>query len=242
MYKESNIRSILKSILWRVTGTLTGIVIVFILTREIKIALGFGVAELILKMLIYYFYERVWNKIRFGKHELKSFVLWLTGLPGAGKSTIAARIAETLEKRACKVEVLSDENLRSIFPHIVKDDKISRIEQVEEIGYYCARIESHGIWVIAPFASPYREARQFVRNVSQNFIEVYVATPLDECKKRDGERKGLYKLAREGKIENFTEHVKNYETPENPDVVINLKEQTEDEAYKEVMKVIDRYF
>ena len=89
MYKEKHSRSIIKTLSWRITATVTTISLVWILTKQLAAAFAVGGIEVFLKMFLYYFHERYWNKLSFGRVEVAPFVLWFTGLPGSGKSTIA---------------------------------------------------------------------------------------------------------------------------------------------------------
>jgi len=89
MFKETRLRSIIKTISWRILATLTTFLIVLIFTKKLYLALAVGGVEVVAKTVIYFFHERIWNKIHFGKVQLKPFVLWFTGLPSSGKSTLA---------------------------------------------------------------------------------------------------------------------------------------------------------
>ena len=97
-------------------------------------------------------------------------------------------------------------------------------------------LEKNKVVVVASFVSPYKEARDFVRKICNNFIEVYVNTPLEECERRD--TKGAYKKARQGLIKNFTGIDDPYETPENPEIVINTQDIPLDEGVKEILSYL----
>jgi adenylylsulfate kinase len=168
--------------------------------------------------------------------DKKAFVLWFTGLSGSGKSAISDRVFKMLKERGEKVEKLDGDVTREYFPN-TGFDRQSRDEHIKRIGFMASRLEHHGITVVASFVSPYIEARGFVRKLCNNFIEVYVATPLEVCEKRDV--KGLYKKARAGDIENFTGISDPYETPENPELIIKTQNQTIEESVQKVMNYID---
>ena len=116
MFKESHLRSIIKAFSWRFWATVTTMFLVYIFTGTIKIVLAIGGLEVLLKMLIYFLHERAWDKIRFGKKEITPFVLWLTGLPGSGKTTLANATYEKLSKNGYRLERLDGDKVRSIFP------------------------------------------------------------------------------------------------------------------------------
>lgn len=144
-------------------------------------------------------------------------VVWFTGLSGSGKSTIADRVAGELTRLGCRVERLDGDTIRDIFP----DTGFTRPERdahLRRVGYFASRLEQHGVFVVASFVSPYEDSRQFVRGLCRNFVEVYVATPLEECERRDV--KGLYAKARRGEIAHFTGISDPYEPPSRPEVVI----------------------
>jgi len=145
----------------------------------------------------------------------KAAVLWFTGLSGSGKSTVASHVYETLKCRGTEVEYLDGDAIRSVFP-MTGFTREERNEHVRRTGFLASRLEAHGVTVVASFVSPYRESRDFVRGLCRNFIEIYVATPLEECERRDV--KGLYAKARHGELKNFTGIDSDYEPPQSPEV------------------------
>lgn len=168
----------------------------------------------------------------------KVFVLWLTGLSGAGKSTIADRVFDEIANGSRQVEKLDGDIMRGYFPS-TGFTKEARDEHIKRVGFMASRLESHGVIVIASFISPYRESRRFVRGICDNFIEVHVCASLEECEKRDV--KGLYKKARAGEIDNFTGIDAPYEVPEKAEIVIDTNEQTVEESVDKIMSYIQRY-
>ena len=105
--------------------------------------------------------------------EKPGFVLWLTGLSGAGKTTLAVRLDDHLGKLGRKVERLDGDTIRGVFPN-TGFSKEARNEHIRRIGFMAGRLEHHGVCVICSFISPYREARKFVRSQCNRFIEVHV--------------------------------------------------------------------
>ena len=233
MFRESNERSVLKTISWRVLATLTTAALVYIFTGKLKIALYVGGIEAILKMLLYFLHERMWNRIHFGKKQMKPEVLWFTGLSGAGKSTIAEKVYQKLKSRGYKVEHLDGDKVREIFPKtgFSKDD---RNRHIKRVGFLASVLERNGVFVVASFISPYKESRDFVRNQCLNFREIYVATPLEVCEQRDA--KGLYAKARKGEITQFTGIDDPYEEPENPEITVDTTNQTIEESVSFVLQ------
>jgi adenylylsulfate kinase len=157
-------------------------------------------------------------------------VLWFTGLSGSGKSTIASWVHQELVRRGREVEYIDGDALREVFT------RVEREEHLRRTGYMASRLAAHGVTVIASFVSPYRESRNFVRRLCPGFGEVYVATPLEECERRDV--KGLYARARRGEIQNFTGIDDPYEPPVDPELTLDTQSATIEEC---VTQVLDRF-
>ena len=238
MYKETHARSIIKSISWRFWATLTTVVLVLIFVGEIEIALSIGFLEVFIKMFIYFFHERTWNKIKFGRHEIKPFVLWFTGLSGSGKRRISEKIYDSLNKDGYKLEYLNGETIRKLFP-TTGFSKEERIIHNERVGYLASKLEKNGIFVIATFESPFEESRKFIKKLCHNYIEVYVSTPLEVCKKED--RRGLYAKAAAGQVTHVSGIDFPYEVPENPDVEVDISKILIEEAVEKIMKYLKKY-
>lgn len=233
MFKESNSRSVLKTISWRFWATVTTAALVLAFTGHLKIALAIGGIEIVLKIFLYYLHERAWNKIPFGKREIKPSVIWFTGLPGSGKSTIAEGVYQKLNNKGYKIEHLDGDRVRSIFP-ATGFSKEERNRHIKRVGFLASMLEKNGVFVIASFISPYKESREFVRDLCSNFKEVFVSTPLDVCEKRDP--KGLYAKARKGEITQFTGIDDPYEKPENPEIDVDTTKQSVEESVEVVME------
>lgn len=167
--------------------------------------------------------------------KTRAVVLWFTGLPGSGKSTVADRVAGSLRRKGVKIERLDGDQVRRLFPDTGFTRK-EREEHLKRVGYLASVLEKHGITVVASFVSPYRRSRDVVRSLCRNFVEVYVSTPLAECERRDP--KGLYKKARAGQIKNFTGISDPYETPKNPAIEIDTSQMTLEKASGRVMKYL----
>jgi len=158
-------------------------------------------------------------------------VLWLTGLSGAGKSTIAGRVYRELCARAVPTELLDGDAVRLLSP--AGFSRAERDAHVTRVGFLASRLEHHGVTSVCALISPYADARSCVRQMCRRFIEVYIATPLAECEKRD--IKGLYARARRGDIESFTGISDPYEPPVNPEITLDTTVMSLDEAVGAVM-------
>ena len=168
--------------------------------------------------------------------KLKPAVLWFTGLSGSGKSTISEKVYPILKERGYRTEHLDGDAIREIFPKtgFCKEDRIAHVKRV---GYLASRLQAHGVFVIGSFISPYKESRDFVRNLCEDFVEIYISTPLQECERRDV--KGLYEKARSGEIKQFTGIDDPYEAPQNPELEIDTTNISVDDAVEMVIAYLE---
>lgn len=168
----------------------------------------------------------------------QGFTVFFTGLSGAGKSTIANALrAKLMEIGGRPVTLLDGDAVRKHLSSELGFSKEHRDLNVLRIGYVASEIAKNGGIAIAAPIAPYAAARRQVRDLIESyggFIEVHVATPLGECERRD--RKGLYKLAREGKLKQFTGIDDPYETPENPEIRIDTVSLNPDQAADLVLR------
>ncbi|TDJ82106.1 adenylyl-sulfate kinase [Campylobacter volucris] len=154
----------------------------------------------------------------------KPCVVWFTGLSGSGKSTLANALEEKLFNLGYHTYILDGDNVRHGLNKDLGFDEASRIENIRRIGELCKLFVDSGLIVICAFVSPFEKDRTFVRSLlkKDEFIEVFVDTPLEICEKRDP--KGLYKKARNGEIQNFTGINSPYEKPLNPEIHIQKED------------------
>jgi adenylylsulfate kinase len=235
MFRETHARSVAKALSWRVLGTIATTGLVFVFTRRMVLSLAVGAFEFVSKIGLFWFHERVWDRLRFGKKQVNPAVIWFTGLSGSGKSTIADRVAKDLAGKGYRVERLDGDTVRDIFPN-TGFTRPERDAHLRRVGFLASTLEKNGVFVVASFVSPYEESRQFVRGLCRTFIEVHVATPLEECERRDV--KGLYAKARRGEIANFTGISDPYEPPSRPEVVIDTRVTPPEQAAAQVLTAI----
>ncbi len=168
---------------------------------------------------------------------LDGFTVWLTGLSGAGKTTIAQRLAQELEQRGRLVDVLDGDVVRT---HLSKGLGFSREDRdtnILRIAFVSSLLVRHGAAVITAAISPYIETRQQAREQIGNFIEVYVRCPLEELVRRDV--KGLYEKALRGEIANFTGVSDPYEPPPNPEVIIDTDQETVGQSVAKILAALE---
>ena len=164
----------------------------------------------------------------------KSKLLWFTGLSGSGKSTVANALDIRLNEGGKATYLLDGDNIRLGINSDLGfsiEDRNENIRRISEIGKLFV---DAGLITIACFISPLKVNREMARTaIGEDFIEIFVDCPLGECEKRDP--KNLYKKARLGEIKEFTGITSPYEKPENPEIVINTKEQTIDQCVDKIL-------
>ncbi|BAZ03041.1 adenylyl-sulfate kinase (plasmid) [Tolypothrix tenuis PCC 7101] len=165
-------------------------------------------------------------------------ILWLTGLSGAGKTTIAHGVAQELQKRNYLVELLDGDIVRTHLSQGLGFSKQDRDINVRRIGFVANLLSRNGIIAIVAAISPYREVRSELKQTTTNFIEIYVQAPLAVCESRD--IKGLYAKARAGKIKHFTGISDPYEAPINADIICQTDNFTVEECVNQVLHYLER--
>jgi len=168
----------------------------------------------------------------------KGVVIWCTGLSGSGKSTIANEIAYELHKMGKLAYVLDGDNIRHGLNKNLGFSPEDRNENIRRISEVANLFVDSGIIAITAFISPYKEYRNFCRELVGNdrFIEVYCKAPVETCEQRDP--KGLYKKARAGEIKGFTGIDAPYEEPENAEIVLNTDKETVEESVDNVLSTL----
>ena len=155
----------------------------------------------------------------------RSGVVWFTGLPASGKSTIAHFLERELFERGVRAYVLDGDNIRHGLCGDLGFSREDRRENLRRIAEVCRLMVDAGILVLTAFVSPYREDREYVRERigKDKFLEVYVKCNPEICEKRDP--KGLYRKAREGEIKEFTGVNAPYEKPKKPDLILDTEKE-----------------
>lgn len=167
-----------------------------------------------------------------------TFVLWFTGISGAGKSTIASAVEERLLERGLPVHNLDGDALRHGLNRDLGFSDADRVENIRRVGELARLFNGAGMIVLVAVISPFRQGRDEVRRLFQpgHFVEIHVDTPLEVAEARDV--KGLYKKARSGQLRNFTGIDSPYEAPLEPEVRIGVTVATPQDAADEVIRVL----
>ncbi len=171
----------------------------------------------------------------------KPVTLWFTGLSGSGKSALANEIEKRLNLSGKYTMLLDGDNIRIGLNKNLGFEPEDRIENIRRTAEVAKLMNDAGLIVLTAFISPFRADRQNARRIigEENFIEIYVSAPLEECKKRDV--KGLYKKAMDGQIPNFTGISSPYEAPDYPEAEVDTSKYTLEEAVEHVLGQIKRY-
>jgi adenylyl-sulfate kinase len=160
--------------------------------------------------------------------EHKGSTIWLTGLSGSGKTTIANRLAKRLREGGAKVEILDGDVIRTNLSKGLGFSKADRDTNIRRIGFVCRLLSRNGVIVIAAAISPYESVRDEVRATTTNFVEVFTDCAFETLVQRDV--KGLYKKALAGLIKNFTGVSDPYEAPVTPEVRTDSSKQLPEES------------
>ncbi len=169
----------------------------------------------------------------------QGFVLWLTGLCSAGKSTVAVGLEQELRRRNCLVEVLDGDAIRKNLSKGLGFSRGDREINLRRIGFVANLLSRNGVVAIVAAISPYQTIRDEVRqSITAEFIEVYLNAPLEVCEARDP--KGLYAMARAGELLAFTGIDDPYEPPENPEIVCDTDKETVDETLTKILTALEQ--
>ena len=178
---------------------------------------------------------------RSDKEELlhqKGLMVWFTGLSGSGKSTIAIALERELHKRGLLCRILDGDNIRSGINNNLGFSAADRVENIRRIAEVGKLFVDTGVITLAAFISPNNDIRKMAASIigEDDFMEVYVSTPIEECERRDV--KGLYAKARKGEIANFTGISAPFEAPEHPALSLDTSVLTLEESVNQLLEII----
>ncbi len=170
-----------------------------------------------------------------GQHGL---MIWFTGLSGSGKSTIAIALERELHKRGILCRILDGDNIRSGINNNLGFTEADRVENIRRIAEVSKLFVDTGIVTLAAFISPNNDIREMAARIigKDDFVEVYVSTPIEECERRDV--KGLYAKARRGEIKNFTGISAPFEAPEHPALTLDTSVLSLEESVGKLLELI----
>ena len=176
---------------------------------------------------------------REGLNGHKSKLLWLTGISGSGKSTIANELEKKLFSIGIRTYILDGDNVRHGLNNDLGFNDADRVENIRRVGEVSKLMLDAGILVISSFISPFASERDMVKSLLEedDFVEIFIDTPIDVAEKRDP--KGLYKKARAGEIPNFTGISSPYEEPQSPNISLHTETTSVDECVQIILDYLD---
>lgn len=166
------------------------------------------------------------------------FTVWLTGLSGAGKTTLSGAVAQAIRERGRSVEVLDGDIVRTTLSKGLGFSREDRDTNIRRIGFVARLLTRNGVTVIVAAISPYRAVRDELRTEIGSFVEVFVRCPIEELIRRDV--KGLYERALKGEVAQFTGVSDPYELPLNPEVTVDSDQETIEQSTAKVMDALER--
>ena len=180
------------------------------------------------------------NNGRMNKYQKnKGLVLWFTGLPCSGKTTISKKLEKYFKQNSKPVQRLDGDIIRKTISEDLGFSKQDRDKNIKRISYIARILSDNGINVIVAFVSPYQKMRKFARKICPNFIEIYLKCDIEECKRRD--MKGMYAKAESGELKNFTGVDDPYEKPKNPDVILETDKYSAKENINKIIRFVKEY-
>jgi len=176
------------------------------------------------------------DRVRLNGHKGK--VIWFTGLSGSGKSTLANALEKELHAQGKRTYILDGDNIRQGLNKDLGFTDADRVENIRRVAEVAKLMMDAGLIVMTAFISPFRAEREMARELigNENFIEVFVDTPLEVCEQRDP--KGLYMKARSGQLPNMTGINSPYEPPRTPDCILTNENKRLDEAINRLMGLL----
>ena len=164
-------------------------------------------------------------------------VVWITGIPASGKSTLANLLKDYYKEKKLPVDILDGDEIRKTLSKDLGFSPQDRKEHNRRVIVVAKLLSKNGIITIVPLISPYRETRELARKEIPNFVEIYVKASVDTCIKRDP--KGLYKKAKNGEITNLTGLQSPYEEPQNPELILDTEMNTPEQCLQIITKKLE---
>jgi adenylylsulfate kinase len=209
-------QQVLKAVLYRIYSSAITFMISYILTRNMVLSLSIGLIDSFAKIFSYYAFDELWNRIT--GFRVAPAVVFLTGLSGSGKTTIAKKVIDKLRKKGLAPILLDGDEIRNAIK-LVGFDEASRKKHNLNVGYMAKILESQRKIVIVTLISPYDDIRDQIRTMCNKFIEEHVANDIKVCMERDP--KGMYQKALRGEIKDFTGISAPYYPPQSPELVLD---------------------
>lgn len=232
-------RSLSKAASWKVIGFLVLSGLAYLVTGSVKETSVVSVTYHIIMLLLFIFHERFWNKIKWGK--TRGIFIQMTGMSGAGKTTIAKNVEKRLKTHGIKVEIIDGDEYRENLCKDLGFSREDREENIRRLSFVGQVLGRNNVVCIMSAINPYETTRQYIKNKIPYSKLVYIDCNLEELKKRD--TKGLYERALlpdedEDKVYNFTGISDPFDTPACPDLSIKTDEETVEQSIIKLEKFI----
>lgn len=260
-------KDVVKALSWRLIGTLDTVLLVYLITGSWAISIRVGALELLLKTAFFFLYAgrsgrppaqpetgkkeqhtdhlfrqyyAITKEAREQLNKHPAFTIWLTGLSGSGKSTLASELDRWLHRQGIHSYIIDGDNTRLGINKDLDFSREGRQENIRRVAEMCRLFNEAGIVVISSFISPFEKDRRDAASIigEENFTEVFIDASLQTCAARD--RKGLYQLAKEGKIKDFTGISSPYEVPAQPHLHINTDHASIEESITSIIQWIQK--
>ena len=174
------------------------------------------------------------------QNNKKGIVIWFTGLPCSGKTTLSKEIEKYFQNKNLPIQRLDGDVVRETISNDLGFSKEDRDKNIERMSYIAQMLSNNGVNVVSAFVSPYQEMRDFTRSLCDNFVEVYVKCGIEECKKRDV--KGMYVKAQRGEIKDFTGVQDPFEEPKDPEVIVDTQNESIERSVQHVVTYIESVY
>lgn len=228
-------QQLLKAIIYRVYSSAITFFVAYLFTKDATVSLSIGLIDSLAKIFTYYAFDEVWAAIT--GLRVSPAVVFLTGLSGSGKTTIAKTVIEKLKRKGITPLLLDGDEIRNAIK-LTGFDEESRKRHNLNVGYMAKLLEAQGKVVIVSLISPYDDIRNQIRSMCHKFIEVHVATDIKTCMERDP--KGMYKKAISGEIKDFTGISAPYYPPQNPELVLDTAVLSAEECAVKIINKLKR--
>jgi len=238
MIRSTLKRQITKAISWRVLGFLVLLGLGWLLTGAVGTSLILATIHTMIQIVLYVLHERLWDRTAWGQRAEPERVIWLTGLPCAGKSTLAEIVAANLREHGRTVVVLDGDVLRSGLCSDLGFSAADRAENLRRVREVAKILSMSGIVVLVAVITPYEADRQRLKHEIPSCLLIWIDTSATECERRDV--KGMWARAREGSLRGFTGVDDVYDKPTNPDVIVRTEGQTPAESAQIIMASLEK--
>jgi adenylylsulfate kinase len=228
-------QQLVKAIVYRIYSSAITFLISYLFTGNLVVSLSIGLIDSLAKIFTYYAFDEIWARLT--GFKISPAVVFLTGLSGSGKTTIAKTVIENLKKKGLAPLLLDGDEIRNAIK-LTGFDEESRKRHNLNVGYMAKLLEAQGKVVIVSLISPYDDIRNQIRSMCSKFIEVHVATDIKVCMERDP--KGMYKKAISGEIKDFTGISAPYYPPQNPELILDTASMSAEECAGKIINQLKK--